>query len=205
MDNSREDLPRVSVDTLQDWQRVRANYEAAILHKLEERLATSPSSHDRQALLGHVNQFINSTFDIARPNLRVNGRNFEDVDEHEEDMEPFDEGLDRRIWSLSDQRLKLDHDIGNKRRSTPKDVEKLMQELLKSQREVDDELAAAIVDANHDELGNADVVDDRYPEMESTFRQTSALSEELSQAVPVQQERSKRIKNVDNEIKSLQP
>jgi hypothetical protein len=43
-------------------------------------------------------------------------------------VEPFDEALDRHIWSLSDQRLKWDKEIADRRRSRPEDIEKLVME-----------------------------------------------------------------------------
>lgn len=45
-------------------------------------------------------------------------------------MEPFDEALDRHIWSLSDQRLKWDKEIADRRRSRPQEIEKLVMESL---------------------------------------------------------------------------
>lgn len=53
------------------------------------------------------------------------------------DTDQFDEALDRRVWSLSDQRLKWDLEIALKRRNTPNDVETLVRDLLKSQQEAD--------------------------------------------------------------------
>lgn len=53
-------------------------------------------------------------------------------------IEPFDEGLDRHIWSLSDQRLQWDGEIAQKRREKPDEVQRLMQELLDNQRAIDD-------------------------------------------------------------------
>lgn len=46
------------------------------------------------------------------------------------DVEPFDEALDRHIWSLSDQRLKWDKEIADRRRSRPEDIEKSVMESL---------------------------------------------------------------------------
>ena len=53
-------------------------------------------------------------------------------------IEPFDEGLDRHIWSLSDQRLQWDGEIARKRRDKPRDVHRLMKELLETQQAVDE-------------------------------------------------------------------
>lgn len=91
---------------------------------------------------------LDTLFDIARPNLRINGRTIDEPcgDEDGElttthlsfsyplftslDVEPFDEALDRHIWSLSDQRLKWDKEIADRRRSRPEDIEKLVMESL---------------------------------------------------------------------------
>lgn len=51
------------------------------------------------------------------------------------DTDQFDEALDRRVWSLSDQRLKWDLEIAKKRRGIPTEVENLMKDLLEKQKE----------------------------------------------------------------------
>ena len=103
-------------------------------------------------------QFVDQTLDIARPNLRVNGRNFEEFEQDEQgkylsfhlsysslkehkkpEEEPFDESLDRRVWSLSDQRLKWDLELALKRRETPTAIQELMQELAAAQAQLGDD------------------------------------------------------------------
>lgn len=112
-----------------------------------------------------MHQFIDKTFEMTRPNVRVNGQNLEDINEDEEgarlapswlsdahlwgwdaDMEPFDEGFDRHIWSLSDQSLRWDLQIARERRTKPEEIERQMRELLASQAELDAEEAAALAD-----------------------------------------------------------
>ena len=103
----------------------------------------------------HSRQYIDIVFGIARPNLRVNGRNFEDLDGNDEgtvwtlvclsecilmrlimvEIEPFDEALDRHIWSLSDQRLKWDREIARTRTENPLEVESMLQDLFDRQCE----------------------------------------------------------------------
>jgi hypothetical protein len=52
------------------------------------------------------------------------------------EIEPFDEALDRHIWSLSDQRLKWDREIARTRSEKPKEVETMLQDLFDRQHEV---------------------------------------------------------------------
>ena len=81
-------------------------------------------------------QFLVTLFDVARPNLRINGRTTEEPSEVEEDdnVEPFDGALNRHIWSLSDQRLKWDKDIAEHQRTRPK-ISRLWFSLGKTQNE----------------------------------------------------------------------
>ena len=68
------------------------------------------------------------------------------------DTEPFDEGFDRHIWSLSDQSLRWDLQIAKERRSKPEEIEKQTKELLASQQELDAEEAAALEDVADEQV-----------------------------------------------------
>ena len=70
-------------------------------------------------------------------------------------IEPFDEGLDRHIWFLSDQSLQWDGEIATKRRTEPQEVRRLVKELIVTQQEVDDEerAAYAAADVTEGEMG----------------------------------------------------
>lgn len=65
-------------------------------------------------------------------------------------MEPFDEGLDRHIWSLSDQSLQWDGEIAKKRREKPQEVHRLMKELLETQHAVDEQEAEEYAQVEED-------------------------------------------------------
>ena len=52
------------------------------------------------------------------------------------DIEPFDESLDRRIWSLADTRLQWHKRIAETRRTVPINVANSLTTLLKQDREV---------------------------------------------------------------------
>ncbi|KAM5535559.1 hypothetical protein V8D89_010726 [Ganoderma adspersum] len=204
LDSQREDIPRISVETLDDWRRIKRNYSKAALAALDEHLSPNDSHEDRQLLLAHLHRFIDRTFEMARPNVRVNGQNLEDLNEDEVDTEPFDEGFDRHIWSLSDQSLRWDLQIARDRRTKPEEIEKQIRELLATQKDLDAEEAAALEDVpDEDSTAREDIPPDAYVRLDEVASQTFALVEELKQAVPVQLERSQRVKTVTEEIKSL--
>jgi len=53
------------------------------------------------------------------------------------EMEPFDEALDRRIWSLADTRLQWHKRIAEARRTIPSEIEANISKLWEQHKELD--------------------------------------------------------------------
>lgn len=51
---NREDIPRVSVGSVQDWKKVRCNYEKAAFSKLEEQVALRGITSEKEAITAHL-------------------------------------------------------------------------------------------------------------------------------------------------------
>ena len=79
----REDLPRISVDALQLWLHIKHHYTDAHIALLDAQRPKS-TQQDGDVCLQHLHQYIDSLFAMAKPNLRINGRNFEDLDENDQ-------------------------------------------------------------------------------------------------------------------------
>jgi hypothetical protein len=56
MDESREDVPRISVDSLREWHRIKANVTKAALDQFDQRIRQSGLQLERAALLPDVQQ-----------------------------------------------------------------------------------------------------------------------------------------------------
>ncbi|KAI0290471.1 hypothetical protein BC826DRAFT_868486, partial [Russula brevipes] len=132
MDESREEIPRISVDSLREWHRIKANFTKAVLEQFDQSVRQNGLESGRASLLPHVQQFIDTTFEKAKPNVRINGKKFEELKD-EDDVEPFDEALDRETWSLYNQRLQWDLELATKRRKRPQEVTDLLENLFKVQ------------------------------------------------------------------------
>lgn len=196
MDACREDLPKVSIETEQDWKRIQNNLSEALSARLDKELESRGNPGDKEAILPHIDQFLETLFDIARPNLRINGRTTDSEPTQDDDVEPFDEALDRYIWSLSDQRLKWDKDVAARRRTRPKEIERLISDTLAQHNSV--ELDVAQEDPAYD------VPDKPFdPEPQEVFSSAASLTAQLSQSISLQHERAIRAKSVFQEIKVL--
>lgn len=52
----RDDLPRVSLESIQDWHRIKENVNSAALVTLESKLAERGLTNQRHILLPHLKQ-----------------------------------------------------------------------------------------------------------------------------------------------------
>jgi len=200
---NREELHRIAVGNVQDWQRLCSNYKHATHASLQSHILAHGLNHETDALLAHIDQFIEKTFSIARPNLRVNGQNFESLDENGREMEAFDETLDRRIWSLADNRIKWHTLIAERRRKVPTETEETFTTLLGHHHKLDDEASPALSNAEEETAYEQDDVQSKR--IEQTLLETSAAATELDQIITREHERMNRVKIVTAEVKSLKP
>lgn len=112
------------------------------------------------------------------------------------EIEPFDEALDRHIWSLSDQRLKWDREIARTRVERPREVEAMLQDLFERQQEAANQDAELTAD-DLDDLGSPSafilfahvatgaeesIVLHELSHIEQVFQKASTMAEELNQA-----------------------
>jgi len=56
MDESREDMTRIHVDSLRDWHRTKASFGKAILDQFEQRIRQSGLEAERDTLLPYAQQ-----------------------------------------------------------------------------------------------------------------------------------------------------
>jgi len=200
---TREDLHRIAVGNVQDWQILCSNYRHATLASFQSQILAHGLNNETDTLLAHINQYIERTFSIARPNLRVNGQNLESLDENGREMEAFDETLDRRIWSLADNRIKWHTLIAERRRLVPIETERTVTTLLGHHHNLDDDALPALLDAEEEIAYMQDDVQTKR--IEQTLLETSAAVTELDQIISREYERVNRVKIVTTEVKSLKP
>lgn len=57
MDPQREEIPRIAVDSLEDWYRIKESYTKATMGAFEKRVASTPrSTQDIERLREHLKQ-----------------------------------------------------------------------------------------------------------------------------------------------------
>jgi len=204
MDECREDMTRIHVDSLRDWHRMKASFGKAIFDQFDQRIRQSGLESERETLLPYAHQFIDATFEKAKTNLRINGKKFEDLKDEDDDreIEPFDEALDRQTWSLYNQRLQWDLELATKRRKRPQEVVDVLEKLFQVQGATLGELDPPIEE-------DEDRPDDTVPnevalaETNDTFSKVAAQSGGLQQTVKTQHERLRRLQEAEEEVNAI--
>ncbi|KAI0278035.1 hypothetical protein BC826DRAFT_1113586 [Russula brevipes] len=199
MDESREEIPRISVDSLREWHRIKANFTKAVLEQFDQTGADRLLSQLCVSSLPPP-QFIDTTFEKAKPNVRINGKKFEELKDEDDDreVEPFDEALDRETWSLYNQRLQWDLELATKRRKRPQEVTDLLENLFKVQDAALGELDQP-VEEDEDRPDTSLPEDAVLAETSDTFSKVAALSETVS----TQHERLTRLEDVEEEVSAI--
>ncbi|KAH9063669.1 hypothetical protein EDB83DRAFT_2382383 [Lactarius deliciosus] len=56
MDESREEIPRISIDSLRDWHRMKSNFSNAVFELFDQRIRQNGLESERASLLPHLQQ-----------------------------------------------------------------------------------------------------------------------------------------------------
>lgn len=100
-------------------------------------------------------------------------------------MQPFDEVLDRRIYSLGDQQMHWEFDLGVKRKTEPGQLVVLIEDGLARRREVDAtenmNMTEEKDDEDDEELEEEQRDERRWEDIDQTWRKASALLNEMEQ------------------------
>ncbi|KAF7362268.1 hypothetical protein MVEN_00573200 [Mycena venus] len=197
------ELPRISVASMRDWLRMKLIFAQAVEAKVQQYATeTKLPSERRDAMLKQSKEYVEATFKFAQTNIRINGRDFDTLQPHEQDAEPFDEALDRRIWALAGNRLNWHKKIAAERRETPVNLESTLQEL-----SLEHEALEANLNVEAPLSPESETLSDG-PELnidDKIVRQIFAVTGELSQTLPSEQKRSERSKAVEAEYKAFKP
>ncbi|KAF8738622.1 hypothetical protein AX14_010913 [Amanita brunnescens Koide BX004] len=192
--DTREDIPRISIENAQDWQRLESGYKKAVLQRFEENINNSGLANERDLLQAHILQFIDQTLTSTQPNLRINGRPYGHMDDNQ--CEPFDEALDRRIWSLADTRMQWLKRIAETRRKLPEEVARELAGKTEEHQEFENHTSS---DAR---IMREPVTTDSWLYKETFIQKLTSLVNELDQTLPEQCHRTERVKAVATDIKA---
>ncbi|KAG8767284.1 hypothetical protein FRC19_001798 [Serendipita sp. 401] len=193
-----QEMARVSVPTVESWNKAKENVTRAIQSALTDALKGSDAAK-RAILEKELMEWRDRMFALAAPNLRVNGQNFEDYVEQPR-YRPFDEALDRTVKALVEQSLVQEQTLAERRRTIPIKVQGLLEDLLERQR-VAEMQALSMADLDDTSGANDEfsfVTESEQLEMETL--ETSKVAKQLNETIPHLIQRAQWAQEVSAEL-----
>ncbi|KAG9010489.1 hypothetical protein FRB94_010254 [Tulasnella sp. JGI-2019a] len=195
---SRErDQSRICVDHVDDWGKVKQNFTEAMTNALDGKLgAANPA--DREAILAHLMQWKDRTFELAKPNIRVNGINMEDYEDDDDDsvFEPYDEALDLRLWLHSAEVLNWEEVLVTRRRREPKNAQGLVEDLILRQRKLEAEDNPPLLDLGVPSKDGEAPLPPRFEVVTDLHQKSLVMLEDWNETAPKLLERVQQVEAV---------
>ncbi|KAB5596512.1 hypothetical protein CTheo_149 [Ceratobasidium theobromae] len=196
-------VPPLSQDLVSyDWHRIQEEFHSTVQDILNSTLASREplSEEDKEMLQRCLKNWQEETFNIAKPNISVNGQDLENYVPETEETEPFDELLVRRRQASTEEQLVWDKTLADRRRKAPKEVERVVEDLLMRQR-------AAIPAPMPLKPMAAPEIEDipRWDDVVETHKETIASSSNLIKEEQTLMQRAQKAKKVAQTIASLPP
>jgi len=199
-EEQRDEVPRIRLDSMKDWDRIKSNVTKAM-----SEIVSRTSAVEDDAIWVHLKRWIDLMFEDAKLNVLVNGREIEEGEGFGEETEPYDEVLDRRIWTLSKEQIAWDRTLAERRSHTPREIERLVHDLLRRQRELERGLSD-----EYDSVGTKSSPKQSPPHFASaeqalaTHSSSMSLAAELKETLPSLLERTERALVVAKEMTRMQ-
>ncbi|QRV85957.1 hypothetical protein RhiJN_28014 [Ceratobasidium sp. AG-Ba] len=198
--SSRDEIPRIALYNLDDWERIQREFTAAVDETRESTLADKEpiSDEDKALLLKHLQKWQSTMFETAKANITMNGQDLENYVPEPEETEPFDELLVRRRQALTEEQLVWDKTLADRRRKAPREVERVMEDLLVRQS------MAIPVPLPTEPVAPRETPDiPRWDEIVETHAQTAVLSTGLIEKLPTLASQTEKAKKVDQAVSAL--
>lgn len=193
---------RISISTVHEWRQIKENITAALKQSFESNLAgTRASKKDQEAARKALDEYLEGIFVAMKKNVRVNGQEMDSVNEDELDTEPFDEALDRKIWSLNATNLDWHKQLAHQSKSQPQEIQGMLSTVLEERQQFD---AMSVSDDGEEEvIPDIEDATARFEQIEDVFGETQALNREIVQSLSTQKERVQRDIEVEADMKHL--
>ncbi|CAE7168545.1 unnamed protein product [Rhizoctonia solani] len=173
------EIPRIALNSIDDWNRIQEAFDSNVQDILNTTLAAGEplSVEDKEMLLACLKDWQKDTFDTAKPNISVNGQDLENYIPEAEETEPYDELLNGRRQASTEEQLVWDKTLADRRRKAPKEVERVVEDLLIRQR------MAIPVPAPLDPPAQRKIEEvPRWDDVVETHKETTTLAMRLAKA-----------------------
>ncbi|CAE6414570.1 unnamed protein product [Rhizoctonia solani] len=194
------EIPRIALNGIDDWKRIQKDFDSNVQDILNATLAAGEplSTEDKEILLKCLKDWQKEAFDTAKPNISVNGQDLENYVAEAEETEPYDELLNGRRQASTEEQLVWDKTLADRRRKAPREVERVVEDLLLRQR-----MAIPIPATLATPVPRTIEEIPRWDDVVETHKDTADFAIKLAKEEPALMQRAQKAKKVGQTIASL--
>ncbi|RIB08717.1 hypothetical protein C2G38_2146920 [Gigaspora rosea] len=132
---TERDIPKIHADTKEDILYIQEEIKNAALKTVEKHFGSGADPQLGQTVTALVKKacWVNDTFELAAPNLEVNGLDYSEVLKEKDDTEPLNENLRHEVQTLQAEIEEMTLFVAQNRKTLPDQAEVLIRDLIKRQ------------------------------------------------------------------------
>ncbi|KAG4306000.1 hypothetical protein PORY_000910 [Pneumocystis oryctolagi] len=119
-------LPKIPLDSIADLKYLSINFTKTIQEKLQKHIPKNVSGNSedilRKEVEGILENFVTKTFELAKPNIIINGIEAQETIINDIVLEPFDYDLNNKLQSLHNEIEETILKTTQLRREVPKKI-----------------------------------------------------------------------------------
>ncbi|KAF9574264.1 hypothetical protein EC968_007033 [Mortierella alpina] len=150
------DFPKINVSSKADIQYITQIWRKALYNRLEQQYASRNDPRLLQEVQLMLDQWLENMVKMASAGIDINGIPYDEAIKNE-DVEPLDESLTRRLQAKQQQVEELTLSVAERRKRVPEQVKMLLDDAIKRQSALADRIEFEPEEDKQDPNGDSDM------------------------------------------------
>ncbi|CAO3574854.1 unnamed protein product [Mortierella alpina] len=150
------DFPKINVSSKADIQYITQIWRKALYNRLEQQYANRSDPRLLQEVQLMLDQWLENMVKMASAGIDINGIPYDEAIKNE-DVEPLDESLTRRLQAQQQQVEELTLSVAERRKRVPEQVKMLLDDAIRRQSALADRIEFEPEEGKQDQNGESDM------------------------------------------------
>ncbi|KAF9989321.1 hypothetical protein BGZ75_006749 [Mortierella antarctica] len=150
------DFPKINVSSKADIQYITQIWRKALYNRLEQQYANRSDPRLLQEVQLMLDQWLENMVKMASAGIDINGISYDEAIKNE-DVEPLDESLTRRLQAQQQQVEELTLSVAERRKRVPEQVKMLLDDAIKRQSALADRIEFEPEEGKQDQNEDSDM------------------------------------------------
>ncbi|KAG2187532.1 hypothetical protein INT44_005221 [Umbelopsis vinacea] len=147
------DIPKIQTDSKEDIHFLISQLQNAANDATAQHFATNPADVSTQTQVQKLmSEWVQEIFELASSSIEINGQDYHEALQNQDEIEPVDESLKLRAESAEKTAKELEERVIRKRSNIPAQITPLMQDAIRRQSTLADRIVFEDGQEMHDDM-----------------------------------------------------